>query len=570
MTNIYKFLSISLLSLCALSISAKQPLQRNVVTQKVTPPQKIATVESIIENYYVDSVDGEKLAEEGIRAMLRTLDPHSTYSNAEETKELTTPLEGNFSGIGIQFNMLNDTLYVIQTTVGGPSEKVGLQPGDRIISANDSILSGVGRKNNDILKILRGPKGTQVMVKVLRKNEPKPLTFKIIRDDIPLYSVDAAYAVNDSTGYIKVSRFATTTANEVKEALEKFKKNGIKDVIIDLEDNGGGYLDAAVDMASLFLPKGSLVVYTEGPKVGRTDYKVTSNPIWENGRLIVLVNQNSASSSEIFSGAIQDYDRGVIIGRRTFGKGLVQRPFPFPDGSMVRLTVSKYYTPSGRSIQKPYEKGEAQDYYMDIYNRYQHGEFTNADSIHFDDSLKTKTLRNKRTVYGGGGIMPDVFVPLDTVGNTKYYRELLANGLFNSFVINYIDNNRDRLRKVYPTPGLFVKEFEISDNILKEFVNHASKAGVEPIEEQLEESKPLILTILKGLMGRDLWDMDTYFMITNPEIRPTFNEALDILSSPEKYDSILEGKETVNEKTVIEENKLQYALIPLYGVNQIV
>lgn len=532
---------------CILNVCAKQTLMNINAKKEVSPTQKIATVENLIGNFYVDSVDEEKLVEEGIKAMLATLDPHSTYTNAEETKELTTPLEGNFSGIGVQFSLVKDTLYVIQTTVGGPSEKVGMLPGDRILSANDSILSGAGRKNNEILNILRGPKGTEVTVEVLRRGVADPLQFRIIRDDIPLYSVDAAYKVNSSTGYIKVSRFAGSTAREVQSALGKFREEGVKDIIIDLEDNGGGYLDAAVNLASLFLPKGSLIVYTEGPKVGRTDYNVQDNPIWPDGKLIVLVNQNSASSSEIFAGAIQDHDRGAIIGRRTFGKGLVQRPFPFPDGSMVRLTISKYFTPSGRSIQKPYEKGDTRDYYLDIYNRYQNGELMNADSVHFEDTLKVHTLNKKRIVYGGGGIMPDVFVPIDTTGNTKYYRDILANGLFNSFVISYIDSHRNELKKVYPTRESFIEKFSVTEDVLSEFIEHADKAGIEPDEEQLKESKELIVTIIKGLIGRDLWDLDTYYIVTNPIIRPTYNEALQVLDSKDRYSSILSVEKTAQD-----------------------
>lgn len=504
-----------------------------------SPIQKLGYAERVIETFYVDTVDAPALVEEAIVAMLKTLDPHSTYTDAKETEELTTPLQGNFSGIGIQFNMVNDTLYVIQTTVGGPSEKVGLQPGDRILVANDSILSGAKRKNNDILNILRGPKGTEVLVQVLRKGVKEPIKFRIVRDDIPINSLDAAYVINDSIGYIKVSRFAEKTGNEVKEALEKFKKQGVEDVIIDLQDNGGGYLKAAVDLSSLFLPKNALIVYTDGPRTDRTDYFVEEKPVLPDGRLVVLVNQNSASSSEIFAGAIQDNDRGVIVGRRTFGKGLVQRPFPFPDGSMIRLTVSKYFTPAGRSIQKPYEKGEGDDYYMDIYNRYRHGEFMHADSVHFNDELKTSTLFNNRPVYGGGGIMPDVFVPIDTTGYSTYYRDLIANGIIHRLVIQYVDNNRSKLKEKYKDLATFVNEFTITEELSSKLIEMGNENGVPFNEEGYKESADVINAIMKGLISRDLWDMNGYYQTVNPIVNPVYTQGIEIISSPESYTKLL-------------------------------
>ena len=504
-----------------------------------TPIQKLGYAERVIETFYVDTVDGESMVEEAIVAMLKTLDPHSTYSDAKETKELTTPLQGNFSGIGIQFNMVNDTLYVIQTTVGGPSEKVGIQPGDRLLVANDSVLSGAKRQNSDILNILRGPKGTEVLVDVLRKGVEEPIRFRIIRDEIPINSVDASYVINDAIGYVKISRFAEKTANEVEEALRDFKKKGIKDIIVDLQDNGGGYLNAAVELASLFLPENSLIVYTDGPRIKRTDYYVEGKPIMPDGRLVVLVNQNSASSSEIFAGAIQDNDRGVIVGRRTFGKGLVQRPFPFPDGSMIRLTVSRYYTPSGRSIQKPYEKGEEKEYYLDIYNRYKNGEFLHADSIHFNDDLKTFTLNHHRTVYGGGGIMPDIFVPIDTTGNSKYYRDLMAGGIINRMVVEYVDEQRDSLKQAYPTMIEFIEGFTVSEELLQRLVALGEKENIAFDETGMNESRKVIESILKGLIARDLWDMTGYYETVNPVLNPIYRNGIEIISDYEHYDDII-------------------------------
>ena len=540
-------LSALIVALCIFTLSSKTNRQssrqsNNIESQDFNALQKLGYAERIIENFYVDSVDADGMVEDAIIAMLKTLDPHSSYSNADETKELTTPLQGNFSGIGIQFNMNNDTLYVIQTTVGGPSEKVGILPGDRILTANDSVMSGVKRQNADVLRILRGPKGTEVIVTVQRKGTPEPIRFRIVRDDIPLSSVDAYYMATPETGYIRVSRFAETTGKEVEDAVKELQKQGMKNVVIDLEDNGGGYLNAAFDMASLFLPKNSLVVYTDGPRVPRTDYRVERNPIMPDGKLVVLVNQNSASASEIFAGAVQDNDRGLVVGRRTFGKGLVQRPFPFPDGSMIRLTVSKYFTPSGRSIQKPYVNGDAEDYYMDIYNRYKAGEFQNADSVHFAEELKVYTLNNHRPVYGGGGIMPDMFVPVDTTGYSTYYRDMMANGIFNRFVVNYVDANRETLKTRYPNERAFVEEFMISPTMMNELVEFGEKEGVKPNAEGLATSRTVIEAIIKGLIARDLWDMAGYYMTVNPVLSPVYVDGLELISNPDKYSELLDYK----------------------------
>lgn len=509
--------------------------------QDFSPLQKLGYAERLIESFYVDTVDSPKMVEEAIIAMLKTLDPHSVYTDAEETKELTTPLQGNFSGIGIQFNMNNDSLYVIQTTAGGPSEAVGIQPGDRILSANDSIISGAGRSNSEILNILRGPKGTEVVVKVLRRGVEDPINFRIIRDDIPLYSVDAAYMEGPTTGYIRVSRFAEDTGNEVAEAVKKLQKEGMKDLIIDLEDNGGGYLSPAYDMASLFLQPGDLVVYTDGARVERQDYRVQGKPLMPEGRLVVMVNQNSASASEIFAGAIQDNDRGLIVGRRTFGKGLVQRPFPFPDGSMVRLTVSRYHTPTGRSIQKPYVNGVGDDYRMDLYNRYMSGEFMSADSIHFADSLKVETLKNHRPVYGGGGIMPDMFVPIDTTMYSDYYRDLMANGIFNRYAVEYVDSHRDEIKSKYPTESDFVRNFNFTQDMINALVSMGEKNGVKLNQEGFDKSREIICAITKGLIARDVWDMNGYFRSVNPVSRGTYEKALELVNNKDLYDKLISG-----------------------------
>lgn len=506
---------------------------------KIPAANKVAQAEKIIEQCYVDTVNTDQLAEEAIKAMLATLDPHSTYSDPEETKELTTPLDGNFSGIGIQFNMLNDTLYVIQTTSGGPSEKVGILPGDRLIQADDSIISGVKRPNSSVIKILRGPKGTPVNLKILRKGVAEPIDFLVVRDDIPVYSIDAAYMADPTTGYIRLSRFAESTPQEISEAMAKLRRQGMKNLVLDLQDNGGGLLGSAIDLGARFLNRDDLVVYTKSPSMGEHYYGTDRDGEFRDGRVVVLVNQYSASASEITAGAIQDHDRGVIVGRRTFGKGLVQRPFPFPDGSMIRLTVSKYYTPAGRCIQKPYERGKSDEYRKDILHRYESGEFSSADSIHFSDSDKYATLRTGRTVYGGGGIMPDVFVPVDTTGYSDYYRDLTAKGILNRFAISYVDTNRKQLTKTYPTEESFLEGFAVTPEMIDEMVRLGETDSVKPNPEQLAISRQTIETILKGIIGRDLFETQTYFKIVNPVLNPVYVRGLEIANDPEEYRRLL-------------------------------
>lgn len=506
---------------------------------KMPAANKIAQAEKIIEQCYVDTVDTDNLAEEAIKAMLATLDPHSTYSDPEETKELTTPLDGNFSGIGIQFNMLNDTLYVIQTTSGGPSEKVGILPGDRLIQADDSIISGVKRPNSSVIKLLRGPKGTPVNLKILRKGVAEPIDFLVIRDDIPVYSIDAAYMADPTTGYIRLSRFAESTPAEITEAMAKLRKQGMQNLVLDLQDNGGGLLGSANDLAGRFLGRNNLIVYTKSPSMGDNYYGTDRDGEFLDGRVVVLVNQYSASASEITAGALQDNDRGVIVGRRTFGKGLVQRPFPFPDGSMIRLTVSKYFTPSGRCIQKPYERGNSDEYRKDILHRYESGEFTSADSIHFSDSEKFSTLRSGRTVYGGGGIMPDVFVPVDTTGYSEYYRDLVAKGILNRYAISYVDDNRKQLKKQYPTEDKFISDFSVTPSMMTDIVALGQNDSIPLNPEQLETSRETIETIVKAIIGRDLFENQTYYKIVNPVLNPVYVRGLQIANDPEEYRRLL-------------------------------
>lgn len=513
--------------------------------RELTPDQKLRMAQALIQSYYVEDVDGQQLTDEAIKAMLKTLDPHSSYTDADETKELTQPLEGKFSGIGIQFNAATDTVYVIQTVSGGPSEKVGIRPGDRIIAADDSIIAGRKLPNSAILKILRGEKGSKVRLKVKRAGVPEQIEFVVTRDDIPIHSVDAAYMANDSTGYIRVSRFAEDTANEVAEAVEKLRKNGMRNLIIDLQDNGGGYLGAAVELASEFLSKGDPVVYTKGLHSAPAYFNLEKDGKYRDMRVVVMVNQYSASASEILSGALQDNDRGLIVGRRTFGKGLVQRPFPFPDGSMIRLTTARYYTPSGRSIQKHYEKGQGEEYMLDMLNRYKSGELWSADSIHQVDSLRYETLHNHRPVYGGGGIMPDVFVPVDTMFFSPYYRDLNAKGVINQFCLNYVDANREKLIKEYPTEDSFIEHFEITPELEQQLIAAGTKEKVEFNEEQWLRSRDYVLAVIKGLLSRDLYEDGSALRAINPLI-PDYREALELINDTERYNKLLRAGSAIN------------------------
>lgn len=513
-----------------------------LTAQQMSSESKLRYADKIIERYYVDSVNSDRLAEEAIKAMLKTLDPHSQYSNAEETRELTEPLQGNFSGIGIQFNMLNDTLYVIQPVVGGPCERAGIVAGDRIISANDTLIAGVKKKNTDVMKILRGPKGSKVTLKVKRRGSDDLIDFRITRDDIPIYSVDASFMAAPGVGYVKLSRFAETSADEVLEACRTLQKQGMKDLILDLDYNGGGYLNAACQLAEMMLERGDMIVYTKGDKVPDNEYRASSRKPIVNGKIVIMVNQSSASASEILSGAVQDHDRGVIVGRRTFGKGLVQRPFPFPDGSMIRLTVARYYTPSGRCIQKPYTDGDDEDYELDLLNRLQHGELTNADSISIDRTEVYKTLKNGRTVYGGGGIMPDLFVPLDTTDNSAYARDLLAKGVYNTFCVNYVDDHRKELKKQYSSEDDFIDNFAVTETLLGQFRETAEKEGVEFDSNGYEKSLTTIKAVIKGFIGRDLFTQSTYYRVVNPTLKE-YTEALRVITDDALYNSLLQPQD---------------------------
>ena len=481
-----------------------------------SPLRKLHIAEMAINNLYVDSVDEQKLVEDGIRGMVEILDPHSSYTTAKQTKEMTESLQGSFEGIGVQFNMVGDTLLVIQPVTNGPSEKVGIIAGDRIVTVNDTAMAGVKMSKEEIMRRLRGKKGTKVNLEIIRRGIADKLKFVVTRDKIPVKTIDAVYMIRPTVGYIRIGSFGATTYNEFMTGVDSLKRGGMKDLILDLQENGGGYMQAAVMIANEFLQKNDLIVYTEGRSAPRQEFRAQGNGRLLEGKIYALVNEYSASASEIVTGALQDQDRGTVVGRRTFGKGLVQRPIDFPDGSMIRLTIAHYYTPSGRCIQKPYVKGESKEYAEDIEKRFKHGELYSADSIHFEDSLKCYTLRKHRTVYGGGGIMPDYFVPLDTTQYTKFHRQLAAKSIIINANLKYIDNNRKQLKKLYPTFESFRDNFQLPQSVIDGIMAESEKQKVKPKDDaELQRTLPYLRLQLKALVARDLWDMNEYFQLMN-------------------------------------------------------
>ena len=509
-----KVLFSILLSFGALSANA----QFRINNGDDSPLRKLNIAEISISNLYVDDVDEKKLVEDAIRGMLSKLDPHSSYMTPKEVKDANEPLSGNFEGIGVQFNMIEDTLLVIQPVVNGPSEKVGIIAGDRIVSVNDSAIAGVKMSKEEIMKRLRGPKGTKVKLGVIRHGIKDRLTFTVVRDKIPVKSVDAVYMIRPQIGYIRIGNFGATTHQEFMEGLKTLRDQGMQHLILDLQENGGGYLKAAVDIANEFLQRGDLIVYTEGRKVPRTEYKADGGGVMQQGKVVVLVDSYTASAAEIVTGAIQDQDRGIVVGRRTFGKGLVQRPLDLPDGSMIRLTIAHYYTPSGRCIQKPYKKGENRDYAMDVINRLKSGELTNADSIHFADSLKYETLRQHRKVYGGGGIMPDEYIPLDTTLYTNFHRELAAKSIVLQQNLRYVDSHRKKLKKEWTSFADYKQRFEVPQTLIDAILKEGEKQKIKPKDDaELQKTLPYLRLQLKALIARDIWDMSEYFSIFNDE-----------------------------------------------------
>ncbi len=479
-------------------------------TSRSTQFNKLSEIISYISNEYVDTIDQKTLVDNSIEKILQQLDPHSAYIPAEDLQAVNETLEGNFEGIGIEFYILDDTIMVVSAISGGPSEAVGILPCDRIVKVNDENVAGVGITNRDVLQKLRGKGGTEVNVLIARRGLKKLLPFKIIRGKIPIYSVDVAYMLNDSVGLIKISRFAATTYDEFKKALNGLQAEGMKHLILDLRGNPGGYLDAAIRMADEFLPDKKLIVYTEGKSRPRTSYSATRKGDFETGSLAVLIDEGSASASEIVAGAVQDWDRAVIIGRRSFGKGLVQEQTVFPDGSALRLTIARYYTPTGRSIQKPYSGGY-EDYQREIQNRLSHGELESADSIHFSDTLKYTTPGGK-TVYGGGGIMPDYFIPLDTSVYSDYLQQVVANAVISQFAYDYVDKNRKALDS-YKTVKQFIRFFSVNDQLMKEFVRYAETKGVNRDEKGLKISGSFISLQLKASIGRLLFRNEGFYPV---------------------------------------------------------
>ncbi len=533
MKNIKIILSVVLVALFSFKSISQNRLNPDAL--------KVTRAMQLIDNLYVDDVDRAKLSESAIKAMLSELDPHSSYLDKDEVEAMNETMQGNFEGIGVSFNMLTDTLYVVEVIAGGPSQKVGILPGDRVIYVNDSLIAGVKLANQDVIKMLKGPKGTSVNVKVLRNGADGLLNFKIIRDKIPLHSIDAAYMINDEVGYIKLSRFGSTSYKEFATAEKDLRSRGMTKLIFDLTGNGGGILPVASEIVDEFLENKKLVVYTQGKKQPRMDLEATSTGQFEKGSLVILVDEFSASASEIVAGAVQDWDRGVIVGRRTFGKGLVQRQVPLLDGSMMRLTVARYYTPTGRSIQKPYEQGNISKYEKDLLDRFEHGEYQHVDSISFPDSLKYQTLVNKRTVYGGGGIMPDYFVPIDTTAITDLHRNLIAKGIMSKLAISEVDGKRDSLLDKYGDINKFKTGYEISESTIAKIKSMAEEENLKWDEEQFGKSKSLISVQLKALIARDLYDQSAYFVVIN-DINDIFKEGFRIINSSSLYDALLMGK----------------------------
>ncbi len=539
------------------AVSSIAMAQQNSVLD--TQMRKMVFAQGAISQLYVDEVDIEKLTEEALKGMLKELDPHSSYTPAKEVQALNEPLTGSFEGIGVQYNMNEDTLVVIQPVSNGPSEKVGIIAGDKIITVNDSSIAGQKFTNEEIKKRLRGPHGTKVKLGVMRQGVKGLQTFIVTRDKIPVYTIDAYYMIDANTGYVRIGSFGATTHDEFKKACEQLFAWGMKDLVIDLQGNGGGYLQAAVEMADEFLSDNEMLVYTEGRTTGRHEYRAHAGKMNIN-KVVVLVDGYTASAAEILSGAIQDNDRGVIVGRRTFAKGLVQRPVDLPDGSLIRLTVAHYYSPVGRCFQKPYTKGDKKSYDRDMLDRLNSGELMNADSIHFPDSLKF-TTKGGRIVYGGGGIMPDVYVPLDTMAYTRLHRELSAKSCIIQTTLKYIDINRKSLSKQYEVDVYrkakakqadnksykaedlrrgferFKSEFEVPQEMIDILLSKAKDAKIEYTDSMLQASLPMVKMQLKALVARDLWDMSEYYEIMNP-LNEIYKKGLEALKDEEIFSGI--------------------------------
>lgn len=524
---------IFLISLLIISqLSFAQNRQKAAATT-----QKLATTMYIIDTFYVDRPDMPKLTEEAIIAMLKTLDPHSTYIAAKDVKKTNESLQGSFDGIGVTFQILRDTILVVTAIPGGPSEKVGIMPGDKIVTIDGEEAFGKKVNNEFVMTRLRGNKGTKVTLGIRRGDDTELIDYEVVRDKIPLNSINTYFMLDKKIGYIKLDQFAEPSLREFEEALSALKKQGMKSLVFDLRGNGGGYLQTAYSLSSEFLGKNKMVVFTEGLRSPRTDYTTESDGNFRDGRLVVLIDEGSASASEILSGAVQDWDRGVLIGRRTFGKGLVQRPFTLPDGSMIRLTTSRYYTPTGRCIQRSYEKG-SEDYFKEKLRRFEHGEYFHADSIHFPDSLKYYTLNSGRTVYGGGGIMPDIFMPEDTTYSSKLFTNLVRKTVLNNYCLYYVLANREQIHSQYPKFDDFNQKFIITDQMMDDVRTLAEEKGVTWDEEQYQRSEKLIKLRMKAIIANSVWNIDKSYQVLWREDKMIL-KAIEVLKSKKLYNEIL-------------------------------
>jgi carboxyl-terminal processing protease len=498
----------------------------------------------MLGSMYVDTINAAALTEDAIQKVLDALDPHSAYISAKDAKATNESLQGNFEGVGIEFNILNDTLLVVNPIAGGPSQKAGIRAGDRIVAVDDQNIAGIGLKNTEVQKKLRGAKGTQVKVSILRREIDNLLHFTIVRDKIPLNSITAAYLAAPKYGYINISHFSLTTHAEFRAAMQSFKTDLGKmpaGLILDLRGNSGGILESAIDIADEFLPQGSLILYSEGRSLPRTNsYATDTLNVFEQGKLVVLMDEYSASASEIVAGAVQDWDRGIIIGRRSFGKGLVQNQSELPDGSLIRITVARYHTPTGRVIQRTYEKGKAEQYYEALWNRYETGELYHADSIPRTDAQRYYTLKNKRSVYGGGGIIPDIFIPLDTANNTRYHARLVRTGIVHQFALRYTDRNRATLLKRYPVLSDFNNKYVFTDSDMEELVEYAATQQLPRSDADLAKSKSDIAVQMKGLIAQDLFGVGAYYEVVYPVLDVAYRKALEVLEQWQEYAPLLE------------------------------
>ena len=530
-----KLLFVSFLMILHISLNAQsQPRDSKDMQQSL---QKLSTMYYLINNFYVDTADLGSLTEEAIVAILKELDPHSAYISKEDVEKANEPLVGSFEGIGVTFQIFQDTILVISPVPGGPSDRVGIMAGDKIITIDGEDAFGEKVNNDYVAKHLRGEKGTKVTLGIKRGKSDELIDYEVIRDKIPLNSIEAAFMLDKNVGYIKLDRFAQTSNTEFEESLAKLKAQKMKSLILDLRGNTGGYLNIAAELSNQFLKKDMTIVYTEGDKSPKQIFNTDKNGKFTDGKLIILIDEGSASASEIVSGAVQDWDRGILIGRRSFGKGLVQRPFNLPDGSQVRLTTARYYTPTGRCIQRSYEKG-SEDYYNEMTKRMKHGEFYHSDSIQFPDSLKYSTLLSGRTVYGGGGIMPDIFMPVDTTFATKLYTDLIRKGIFNRFTVDYVMKNRELISNKYSDFENFYEQFEVTDEMISDFRSLAEEEGVEWNDEQFQRSEPMIKLQLKALIARNEWSQSEYYRVVMNEDK-VIKKAVEILNDSNQYRKIL-------------------------------